>query len=440
MSWILYFIYLLLLIWIIRKVPFFSAPHIDARWVIAAFLSKVVGGIALFIIYRYYYDPADSDIFHYFDDGLIIHSSFFEKPFDFLRMVTGINADAPDLQHYYVSCSYWLKPYYYNLPNDNLIVIRLHALLCFISMGNFHIHNLFFSFLGFFGLWSLYKAFCKELSNRHLLLFLCMFGFPSVWIWTSGALKESLMMAIFGFMIYIFRNWLKKPTLWLTVLLLLLSYMMKTSKYYVLMSALPAMISAVWIKFRPRWPLFKFAATHLLLFVIAYFSKYVTGIDLVEAICNKQLCFISMSEDLGNVGSFVYLPPLDNGLASMIVNIPNALYNSFFRPTIFEAKSAMMIFAAIENMLIICVMAIGILFIHPKNFSNRDVWYNLSYIFILFTLIGLTTPVLGALVRYKVPALPFIGITVLLLVNEEKTSSANKWIEGKIKRKNLKSE
>ena len=142
-----------------------------------------------------------------------------------------------------------------------------------------------------------------------------------------------------------------------------------------------------------------------------------------------------MSEDLGNVGSYIYLPPLDNGLQSMIVNAPNALFNSLFRPTIFEAKSAMMLFAAIENIFIICMLAAGLLFIQPKNFSNRDVWCCLSYITIFFVLIGLTTPVLGALVRYKVPALPFLGILILLIVNDEKAQSANKWIEKKIKRK-----
>ncbi len=435
MSWILYVIYLLIFIWLIQKLPFFGAPRIERKWVVIAFLSKVVGGIFLFVIYRYYYDPTDSDIFHYFNDGLIIHSSFFEKPTDFLRMVTGINANTPDLHHYYTSCCYWLKPYYYNLPNDNLIVIRANALFCFLSMGNFHIHNLFFSFLGFIGLWALYKAFSPDLSSRHILLFLCVFCFPSVWFWTSGALKESLMTAIFGFLIYFFRSWLKKPTVLSTIAILVLSYMMKTSKYYVLMSALPAMCAAVWIKFCPCWALPKFIITHAVLFAIAYFSKYVTGVDLVEAICNKQLCFISMSEDLGNVGSFVYLPPLDNGLVSMIVNLPNALHNSFFRPTIFEAKSATMLMAAVENIMIVALLIVGILFLRPKNFTNRDVWYCLSFIFIFFALIGLTTPVLGALVRYKVPALPFLGIAVLLLINEEKSTSANKWIETKLKRR-----
>jgi len=80
MSWLLYFIYLLIFIFLIQKLSFFNAPHIERKWIVALFLLKVVSGILLFIIYQYYYPPTDSDIFHYFNDGLIIHSSFFEKP------------------------------------------------------------------------------------------------------------------------------------------------------------------------------------------------------------------------------------------------------------------------------------------------------------------------------------------------------------------------
>ena len=39
---------------------------------------------------------------------------------------------------------------------------------------------------------------------------------------------------------------------------------------------------------------------------------------------------------------------------------------------------------------------------------------------ILFILIGLTTPVIGAIVRYKIPALPFFLMFVFLTFDMEK--------------------
>ena len=50
MSWILYFIYLLLLIWVIQKSRFFESPGIDKKWLVALFLAKIAGGFVLFFI------------------------------------------------------------------------------------------------------------------------------------------------------------------------------------------------------------------------------------------------------------------------------------------------------------------------------------------------------------------------------------------------------
>ena len=42
--------------------------------------------------------------------------------------------------------------------------------------------------------------------------------------------------------------------------------------------------------------------------------------------------------------------------------------------------------------------------------------FSLIFILTLFTIIGLTTPVIGALVRYKMPALPFFFFVLLSFI------------------------
>ncbi len=64
--------------------------------------------------------------------------------------------------------------------------------------------------------------------------------------------------------------------------------------------------------------------------------------------------------------------------------------------------------------------------------AQPDVWCCLSFITILFVLIGLTTPVLGALVRYKVPALPFVGIVILAAASNERLQPIDKWLEQRL--------
>ena len=163
----MYFIYLLLLVWAIQKSHFFEAPGIEKKWLVAVFLTKIAGGLALFVIYNYFYSPRNAcDIFNYFDDGLIVHNVLFQNPMDYLRIITGIGGSDPHLMQYYDTCNFWFKSFNYGLPNDNHIIIRLNAVLCLISMGNFHIHNMIFGFLGFVGLWAVYKSFARDLGGQ----------------------------------------------------------------------------------------------------------------------------------------------------------------------------------------------------------------------------------------------------------------------------------
>lgn len=433
MSWILYFIYLLLLIWVIQKARFFDAPGISRRLLTIVFLTKIIGGFAIFCIYNYYYSPrSSSDIFKYFDDGLIIHNALWQNPMDYLRMVTGIGANSPELMPYYDTCSFWIKNFNYGLPNDNHIVIRLNAIICLISMGNFHIHNMFFAFLSFIGLWAIYKTFAKQLAHKRLFLLLAIYFFPSVWFWTSGATKESILIFAFGLFIYNYHNMLNKPHLGNIAGVAVCIFLLMLSKFYVLMAVLPGLAALLWIKRKPKWAFAKFILMHVAIFCIAWLSKFITQIDLFQVICNKQHDFISMSQTM-TVGSYVELPILSNGLADIVANAPSAIIRTLLRPSILEMGSITMISAGIENLLILCILAMGIFYIRLKNFSNASVWCCLSFIVILFTLIGLTTPVLGALVRYKVPALPFLGIAVLLLADDQQFQPVESWLENKLK-------
>ena len=432
MSWILYFIYLLLLIWVIWKWRFFESPGIERMWLVALFLAKIAGGFALFVIYRYYYPSTDGDIFHYFDDGLIIHNVLFQNPADYLKIMTGIGASSPDLMPYYDTCNFWLKRFDYGLPNDNHIVIRANALMCLLSMGNFHIHNMLFAFLGFIGLWAIYKSFARQLAQKRVLLLIAVFCLPSVWLWTSGALKESILIFAFGLFVYNFRNLLEKPSAGSVIGVAVCTFLLMQSKFYVLMAALPGLAAMAWIRWRPKKAFAKFLIAHLAIFAAAWLSKFITQVDLFDVICYKQHDFIMMVQST-QAGSFISLPPLDNGLRSIVVNAPHALATSLLRPTIFEHGSAAMLMAGIENVLILCMLAAGLFYLKPKNLAIHDVWYCLSFIVILFVLIGLTTPVLGALVRYKVPALPFLGVLLLTAANGERLQPVDKWIGAKLK-------
>ena len=62
----------------------------------------------------------------------------------------------------------------------------------------------------------------------------------------------------------------------------------------------------------------------------------------------------------------------------------------------------------------------AILFINIRGI-NKSIFYSCMFaVIFMFVLTGLITPVMGAMVRYKVPALPFLMIMLIMLIDKEK--------------------
>ncbi|RKX19990.1 MAG: hypothetical protein DRP35_06755, partial [Candidatus Zixiibacteriota bacterium] len=75
----------------------------------------------------------------------------------------------------------------------------------------------------------------------------------------------------------------------------------------------------------------------------------------------------------------------------------------------------------IENILILGLLCLIIFY---RNRLSKEflpyLFLIISFTLILLILVGLTTPVIGALVRYKVPALPFLFILIFYFLDSPK--------------------
>ena len=77
--------------------------------------------------------------------------------------------------------------------------------------------------------------------------------------------------------------------------------------------------------------------------------------------------------------------------------------------------------ASIENLLVLFLLLIPIFFFRkPTKNQMMFILFPMSFVVIMFTLIGLVTPVYGALVRYKIPGIPFVLFCVYLLMDWNK--------------------
>ena len=81
-----------------------------------------------------------SDIHKFYRGGLALYDAADDNFTDYLRLVTGIQGDQPQLQKYYDNADHWTRKFDYGLFNDNRTIMRFNAIVCFVSRGNIFIH------------------------------------------------------------------------------------------------------------------------------------------------------------------------------------------------------------------------------------------------------------------------------------------------------------
>ena len=409
--------------YLVYKTKLFHAEGISARTSVLLFNLKVLAGVFLALVYTFYYgDRTSGDIYKYFDDGKVIFNVLFTDPLAYFQIVLGINTDSQHLREILETTWHWYKPFETPLYNDNRTIIRFNALAHIISFGSLGVHTVLMCFLSYIGLLAMYKTFVGYLKGKELELIFVVFLLPSPIFWGSGVLKEGILLFGLGCFLFSWNKLLKFPFKWQMLALLFISLMiLSVSKIYVLLALLPPLVAYSWCYL-----------THQKYVVVKYLSIFFVGFlgtltlhmifpefDLLQMMANKQRDFINVAIEWG-AKSLYDIPILEPNIWSLIKGIPLAVLNVITRPHLLEVNNAMMLMAALENFLLMTIMAICILFSKKKIDNWNFMFFCIGFVVILFTLIGLITPILGALVRYKIPALPFLLIIFLLVFDKQK--------------------
>ena len=415
-------------IFLIMKMNFFAEPPVSRKVFSGIFLLKVIMGVALWAIYTFYYtNRLEADIYKYFDDSAIMYDAIYKQPSHYFQMLLGINEDASHLLPYYDKMNSW-----YNIDmiyNDNRTMIRLNAFFRLFSFGYYHIHSIFMVFLAMLGLTGIFKIFNRVKPGRTIELIFACFLLPSILFWTSGVLKDSLLMTALGLMLFSFYKLSGTYKHKYLILLMLTTLILFFIKLYIIIALLPGIIAWLWSHisdYRKTW--LKFAVTYLIYFAVGLNIHYIfPNYDVVYLISLKQHNFLNLANEVG-AGSIIEIHKLEPNLKSLIVSAPEAFKNTLLRPWFFESTSPLILLAGLENLFIL-LLIIFYLFHFKKDLIVEQkslLWFSVFFVIILFVLAGLVTPVMGALVRYKTPALPFLLVIFILLSDNEKV---NKIIE-----------
>jgi hypothetical protein len=355
-------------------------------------LIKLVAGIALGLIYKYYYSVGDTFIL--FNQAKEQAQIFYHQPAAFLDFL--LSKEGEEWKGHLRSSFF----------------VKIISIFNVLTASNYWITGLWFSFIAFLGAWQIFNCIArnfKESSNAAAMAFLF---FPSVVFWSSGIIKESLALA--G--LYVLANlWLKcmmkeKIVLWEWMTSLLGLWILWNLKYYWAAIFVPVAIVSLVIRSSgtrlistwkyPAWICLIVAAGVGIQFI---HPNFYPGYFLIVLVDNHN-AFIPIS----NPDNLIHYYNLTPVWTSILLNTPLALFSGFFRPLPGEVHGIMAWVPALENVLVLILflssLNLGKIFSSPHRLMTFSV---LTYSFILCIFLAISTPNFGSLARYKVGFIPF---------------------------------
>jgi hypothetical protein len=399
---------LFFLAYLLRKY-YFAEPLSFFFW--PGLLLKLVTGLAIGLLYLFF----KGDTWELFDQAVRLNNFLLENPKEYLNAVFFNNYSFEIQNEVYR----WYQP-------RTIFFIKIISIVNLITLNNYWITSLYFSFFSFIGLWVLGNTLIKIYKVSALSVIISFLIFPSFILWTSGILKESITIGSIAFIISIALNIIdgkQRKYLYKLIWLFFLIYVAWELKFFYIAILVPALISYFIITFiSKKFPHLK-KTIILLLFLFFFSSIVILGIIIHPSLNLDYLIFIIFESYtvILNVTHFsgahhFQFDNLTPNLLSLIKHSPEALLTGLFRPFPWEIQINFTVILGIENGLVIVLT----FFLLIKKFSLQNkhlypiVFAALVYIFITATLMAFISPNWGTLSRYKAGYLPFL---LLLITN-----------------------
>lgn len=405
------------------------SDDVNQRYFFPALTFKIVGAIALGLVYQFYYGSGDTFMYHTYGSRLV-WNAFMDSPWDGLKLLFADTKNPGDV-YQYASQIYLFR------DANSYTMIRMAAFFDLFTFSTYSSTACLFAVFSFFGSWQFYLTFYKQFPHLHGRLAVAAFFIPSVFFWGSGVLKDSVTLACLGIATHqIYIIFIERKTRWFNVVVLLFSlFLIYSIRKFILQAYLPSVI--LWIGasqiYRIRAIILRVMVVP---FVVAFLlgSAYYTVIKIGEdddryAVTRLASTARITAYDIRYwsgrfAGSGYSLGELDGSFESMVRLAPQAINVSLFRPYLWEVKNILMLFSAVESLVLlgVCVYVIGKQ--RTRIFSalsDPNILFAVSFALVFAFAIGVSTYNFGTLVRYKVPLLPFI-VTALILISDYRKS------------------
>lgn len=392
---------------------------------------KFIGAMFFALIYLFYYKGGDSLAFY--DTVNPMYKLFFSHPTIFWRFITGLQSFYP------VECLYHASMkgvMYLTHGKPTLTTIRVASLLNMLSFNSYLVLGLWFAYLSYTFQWKAFNLLANIYPTLHKQLAYAFLMIPSVIFWGSNVGKDSIMMAAIMYLFYNFYHMaiLRRNVMKHLFLFIVSAYLISLIRGFILYTMIPCMMLMAATYYRNTikssalrvliGPLLLVIGGGVSLLFIQSLGQAVDSYSL-DSLQQKAEGFQSWHSYLGETqgGSSYSLGggDVEYSASGILRQAPMAVLITLYGPFIWQVRSPVMLLSVMESMLFLyftfkllfnrrIYSLLGILF------KDHIVVFCLPLVLILAIAIGLTSFNYGALVRYKIPILPFFA-TMFVVIN-----------------------
>ncbi|MDB5268403.1 MAG: hypothetical protein JWP58_1443 [Hymenobacter sp.] len=404
------------------------------KYFIPALTVKIVGAIALGILYHTLYG---GDTNNYYHQASIIYHAFGDSFAAGLELVTTAGDVTPAIAKY-AGQLMW-----FGHGSNEYFVIRVAAVFAVLSFDTYTVIAVLFASVTFSGMWMMYMTFAKIRPQVYKELAIAVFFLPSVFFWGSGLLKDSLCIGALGWLFYCFYRGAieRKNIIRCLVVGVTMGAVILSMKTYILLAFVPPAL--LWVfnentrnikSAAVRWvakPLFLGVGAVVAIYAMSQLAAADARFNLDKIgeqskITAEYLQQVSKSEQ----GSGYNIGEQDGTLGSMAKMAPQAIVVALFRPFIWEARNPTMALSALEaSYFILLTLRIfwRVGFFKTIGAIGSVPVLTMCFVFsLIFAIsVGISSGNFGTLVRYKIPLMPFYlsGLYILQSITVPKAAA-----------------
>ncbi len=403
------------------------------RFFIKALTLKIAGGLIYAFYHVYVYGGGDTFVFFNAAKDLAHYVSFFE-PQSLLVYFSDF-----DPVHYNFSPRF---NYILN-GHDVLFMVKITSLVYYLGSGSYYAMTLVFSVFSFLGLWVFFKTFSRLYPMVQKELFLAIFALPTMLLWSSGVLKDTVTIGTLGVVVYGVANLFifgktRLSSIVFIIVGLIFIYGLKPYLVYLLIPSVLIWIQAN-IKAKIKSRFIRNLITPLLIVSIVISLSYI--LVLLSSSAGKYSLnnwqstlrgFHSWHSYLSEKShqSGYSLGEMEYTVTGVLKKFPAAVNVTFFRPYLWEVRNIPTLLGGVEGVVFLLISLYLLVKLRLRFFlfiiKNKDLTFLVSFAFSFGFIVGLSSYNFGALSRYKIPAELFYLTALAILYNyikNKKTSS-----------------